>query len=172
MSIQRQKGISALSTVLQHLKNCEMFEKYIYDYATKKTESEHKGPQSEESTPERDSTPESGSTPERADLYNWYIYQVVGLLLQDAQNLKKIYKTVKEGKVGWNSPTYDDVTAKFKEHDEYLVKPFEVVEGVAQCGKCGSKKTWSVARQLRSGDEAMSTISRCVECGNSWVYSG
>jgi DNA-directed RNA polymerase subunit M/transcription elongation factor TFIIS len=146
MAIERKKGIAALSTVLSQPKNCEMFEKYIYQYAEKS---------------------EQGST-----LYLWYIYQVVGLLLQDISKMKKTYKLVKEGKIGWKSPTYDIVASKIQEHDEYLIKPFEVVEGVAECGKCGSKKTWSVAKQMRGGDEGTSTISRCVACGHHWIYSG
>jgi DNA-directed RNA polymerase subunit M/transcription elongation factor TFIIS len=104
--------------------------------------------------------------------YNWYIYQVVGLLLQDVGDMKMYFVDVKAEKIGWNSTTFDSVRSKIVEHDEYLVKPFDVVEGVAQCGKCGSKKTWSIAKQMRSGDEGTSTISRCVECGNHWVYSG
>jgi hypothetical protein len=143
MSIDRQKGIQALSSALKSKKNCEMFEKIIHDLVQ---EDEYK--------------------------YNWYIYQLVGLLLQDIQNMKVYFKDVKAGKIGWDSTTYDSVRSKIIEHDEYLVKPFDVVEGVAQCGKCGSKKTWSIAKQMRSGDEGTSTISRCVECGNHWVYSG
>jgi len=148
MSIDRQKGIKALSSVLKSEKNCQMFEKIIYNLCSKEdsVECELK--------------------------YNWYIYQVVGLLLQDIGNMKMYFGDVKAKKIGWNSTTFDSVRSKIVEHDEYLVKPFDVVEGVAQCGKCGSKKTWSIAKQMRSGDEGTSTISRCVECGNHWVYSG
>lgn len=145
MSIDRQKGIQALSSALKSEKNCQMFEKIIYNFCI-----------------------EDKSVVK----YNWYIYQVLGLLLKDIQNMKSHFKDLKSGKIGWNSTTYDSVRSKIIEHDEYLVKPFDVVEGVAQCGKCGSKKTWSIAKQMRSGDEGTSTISRCVECGNHWVYSG
>jgi DNA-directed RNA polymerase subunit M/transcription elongation factor TFIIS len=150
MSIDRQKGISALSLVLKQPKNCETFEKYIYNYLL--------------------TSKDDSSTKE--NLYQWYIYQVVGLLLKDISNMKNTFKIVKEGKIGWDSPTYDLISSKIQEHDEYIIKPFEVVEGVVQCGKCGSKKTWSIPKQMRSGDEGTSTISRCVECGNHWVYSG
>ena len=144
MSIDRQKGIQALASALKSEKNCQMFEKIIYNLCSK------------EDTVE----------------YNWYIYQVVGFLLQDVGAMKMYFGDVKAKKIGWNSTTFDSVRSKIVEHDEYLVKPFDVVEGVAQCGKCGSKKTWSIAKQMRSGDEGTSTISRCVECGNHWVYSG
>jgi len=149
MSIDRQKGIKALSSALKSEKNCQMFEKIIYDLSCTEVQ--------------------DGKSNFK---YNWYIYQAVGLLLKDITGMKSHFKEVKAGRVGWNSTTYDSVRSKIVEHDEYLVKPFDVVEGVAQCGKCGSKKTWSVAKQMRSGDEGTSTISRCVECGNHWVYSG
>ena len=153
MSIDRQKGITALSHALKQQKNCETFEKYIYSHVCESHTSETHTTLSQEK-------------------YFWYIYQVVGLLLQDSSNFKNTFKNVKQGKIGWESSTYDSISSKIKEHDEYLVKPFEVVEGVAQCGKCGSKKTWSIAKQMRGGDEGTSTISRCVECGHHWVYSG
>lgn len=148
MSIDRQKGIKALSSALKSEKNCQMFEKIIYNLC------------------------KESQSPDSEFKYNWYIYQLVGLLLQDIGNMKMYFGEVKAGKIGWNSTTFDSVRSKIVEHDEYLVKPFDVVEGVAQCGKCGSKKTWSIAKQMRSGDEGTSTISRCVECGNHWVYSG
>jgi DNA-directed RNA polymerase subunit M/transcription elongation factor TFIIS len=146
IKMNREKAILALSTVLKQPKNCEVFEKYIYNYVISKEQSE--------------------------EIYYWYIYQTIGLLIQDISNMKNTLKLVKQGKMGWETPIYDSISSKIQEHDEYIVKPFDVVEGVAQCGKCGSKKTWSIAKQMRSGDEGTSTISRCVECGHHWVYSG
>ena len=146
IKMNREKAILALSSVLKQPKNCEVFEKYIYNYVISKEQSE--------------------------EIYYWYIYQTIGLIIQDISNMKNTLKLVKQGKMGWENPIYDSVSSKIQEHDEYIVKPFDVVEGVAQCGKCGSKKTWSIAKQMRSGDEGTSTISRCVECGHHWVYSG
>lgn len=100
------------------------------------------------------------------------LYGVVGLLLKDVGKMKEILKDVKAGKIGWESETYNSISSKIEEFDEYLVKPFEVVEGISECGKCHSKKTWSVQKQVRCCDEPMTTFSRCVECGNQWNYSG
>lgn len=144
--MNRQLGVQALSQVLKQPKNCQIFEKYIFEQVE----------DAENST----------------ELYLWCIYQVIGLLLKDSSNMKGTAKAVKEGRIGWKSPTYDSVSAKIEEFDEYLAKPFEVVDGVAECGKCGSKKTWSVQRQTRGSDEPMTTFSRCVECGHQWAYSG
>lgn len=133
--------------VLKQERNCEAFEKYIYSHLKKEQEF-------------------------NIDIYRWCVYQVYGLLIQDLSKMKETAAIVKEGKIGWASPTYDCIRDKIAEFDEYLVNPFDVVEGVVECGKCGSKKTWSVQRQTRASDEPMTTFSRCVGCGNQWTYSG
>ena len=56
--------------------------------------------------------------------------------------------------------------------DDYLTKPFEVVDGVVTCPKCQGMKTWSVQKQTRSSDEPMTTFSRCALCNHQWSYSG
>lgn len=141
----RQTGICALQTVMTKKENCEVFEKYIYEQVKEEGDEE---------------------------IYKWIIYQVVGLLLQDMSTMKSTLKEVKKGKIGWNSTTYDNIRAKLDEHDDYIVTPFEVVDGVLSCPKCHGTKTWSVQRQQRSCDEPMTTFSKCVNCGNSWAYAG
>ena len=143
-SINRERAIQALGTVLKQGKNAQLFEKYIYDKV--------KG--------------------ESADIYNWSVYQVLGFLLQSRERMRAVAEEIKEGRIGWRSPTYGDVISRLEEYDEYLAKPFEVVDGVVECGKCQSKKTWSVQKQTRSSDEPMTTFSRCVECGHQWTYAG
>lgn len=44
----------------------------------------------------------------------------------------------------------------------------EVVEGIFQCKKCGSKKTTYYSLQTRSSDEPMTNFITCVECKNRW----
>ena len=142
----RQNSLQAFGTILSQPKNCKIFEKYIF-----------------------------ALTGDDENTYKWCVYQVVGLLLQnsdDNKNTQRIAKQIKSGKIGWKSSTYKDISGRLEEFDNYLVTPFEVVEGVSQCGKCQSKKTWSVQKQTRSSDEPMTTFSRCVECGNQWSYSG
>lgn len=142
--IDRQLGRNILATVLKQPKNCELFEKYIYEHVEE----------------------------ENADQYNWYIYQTAGLILKNPTTLKQTAKDVKEGKLGWKSTTYEQIASKIDEFDQYLVHPFDVVAGVTVCPKCHSNRTWNVQKQTRSSDEPMTTFSRCVECGNEWSYSG
>lgn len=102
--------------------------------------------------------------------YKRNLYQVYGLLL--TQNKSNVIQTIKNKKLGWESEMYDNISNKLKEYDDYLVKPFEVVDGVVECPKCHCKKTWSVQKQTRGSDEPMTTFSRCVECNHQWAYAG
>jgi len=94
------------------------------------------------------------------------LYQIIGEIMKTSE--KEVLKNIKKGKTGWNSVIYDEIRDEIKEHDDYIVKPFDVVDGVTKCGKCGSHKTWSFQKQIRSSDEPMTTFSRCVDCGNTW----
>ena len=113
------------------------------------------------------------------DEYNRVVYQTIGDILAlgvlgeiTKTTLKPILKNLKKKKVGWYNPIYDDIRKKLDEYDDYLVNPFEVAEGVAECGKCGSWKTFSCTKQCRSSDESMTTFSKCVKCGSEWTYAG
>ncbi len=52
--------------------------------------------------------------------------------------------------------------------DEYITSPVDVEEGVMQCNKCGSMRTFSSQKQVRSGDEGFSTFCACANCGAKW----
>ena len=39
----------------------------------------------------------------------------------------------------------------------------EIEEGVMECTKCGSKKTYSYTKQTRGGDEATTVFAICSE---------
>ncbi len=90
------------------------------------------------------------------------VYQICGDVLLGRDTTEKL---------GWEHSMYDSIRKTLEEYEAYLVKPFDVVEGVVQC-VCGSKKTWSIQKQLRSCDEPMTTFYTCVECGHSAKYSG
>lgn len=99
------------------------------------------------------------------------VYQIIGDIINKKYSLQTILSNAKNGAVGWAHHNFDNITRNIKERDDFIVTPFEVVEGVLVC-KCGSKRTYSYQRQVRSADEPMSTFAQCVVCKHSWVYSG
>lgn len=77
-----------------------------------------------------------------------------------------------KGLVGWNHPSFAKIAAKQKERDDYVLKPYEVEEGVITCAKCGSKKVFSTVIQTRASDEPMTTVAHCVNCKTKWTQNG
>ena len=98
------------------------------------------------------------------------IYQAVGDVINGKPSAK-ILADLKAGKRGWRHPDFERITLVVKERDDFIVTPFEVEEGVLTC-KCGSKRTYSYQRQIRSLDEPTSTFAQCVVCKRTWIYSG
>lgn len=141
--IESKLGVKCLKLVLQNEKNCIILEKMIRK-----------------------------ATKNDIEFYKWALYQICGILLTGEKSVKDVGNEIGKGNIGWKSSTYTDISQKIEEFDDYLVNPFEIVQGVSQCEKCGSKRTWNVQKQTRSSDEPMTTFSRCVDCGNSWSYSG
>lgn len=142
METIRPVCLKVLSKVMKQPKNCETYEKYIYEKCQTDIET-----------------------------YKWVVFQVYGLLLKKEKEMKELLGDVKNGKIGWKSCTYDEVAFRIQEHDEYLVKPFEVEEGVEECS-CGSKKVFSFGKQVKSSDEGTTTFCRCVDCGTVWTSNG
>lgn len=64
--------------------------------------------------------------------------------------------------------THRQLAENQRMRDEYITSPVDVEEGVMQCTKCGSMKTFSSQKQVRSGDEGFSTFCACVNCGAKW----
>ena len=101
------------------------------------------------------------------DEYKMIIQEVVNHR-RNGLGSKQIMSRLKNGVCLNNTEEYDEFRRKVKEHDEFLVKPVEVDEGVLECGKCGSKRTISYSKQTRSGDESTTVFALCYDCNNRW----
>lgn len=88
------------------------------------------------------------------------------------ENGEKIKTIILSKKFGWKNKIFKNIEEKMKEHEEYLLNPFSVSDGVIQCKRCKSYKTFSCQVQTRSSDESSTTIARCMVCNVSWAYSG
>jgi DNA-directed RNA polymerase subunit M/transcription elongation factor TFIIS len=103
------------------------------------------------------------------------IYELVGyiLLLQQQEEhgknlVKKLLTLLYKKKIGWEHPIFASVRELQIEQDEFITNPVEVEEGVLECNKCNSKKTFSFQCQTRSADEGSTTFAQCANCGNKW----
>ena len=99
--------------------------------------------------------------------YDEFLYEIIGYYYKCNKNLNNLLTLLYKEQVGFNHPVYDTYKLKEIEEDNFITKPFEVEEGVMEC-KCGSKKTISFQRQVRSSDEGFTIFCQCVECGNKW----
>lgn len=138
----RKNGIKALETILKNPNNIKIIEKTVCQVCKNNNEE-----------------------------YEKIMYQVCGDILSDIP-LKKIMSNLNSESIGWSNPIFSDIKRRLDEHDEFIVNPFEVAEGVTQCSKCGSKKTYTYPMQCRSSDEPTSTIAQCMNCKEKWTYSG
>ena len=140
----RETGINALRTVLKQEKNISIIENYIHKISKKLKEYEK--------------------------TYKQILYQTVGDVIK-CVNLKLIVNNIKKKKIGWNHPIFTTIKHRIEEHDDFIINPFEVVEGVTICN-CGSNRVFTYQAQVRSCDEPMTTFAKCVSCKNKWSYSG
>lgn len=141
----REKGIEVLRSVLKQEQNIKVVEKYIHRIA-KNSET-------------------------YMITYRKSLYQAIGDFINENNNLKTTVKNIKSGKVGWDHPVFSEIKNHIEEHDDFIINPFEVEEGVTTC-KCGSGRVYTFQKQVRSCDEPMTTFAKCVKCGNNWSYAG
>lgn len=104
------------------------------------------------------------------DEYLYNIYQIISDI-SDGANLKELLTRIKENKINWKHPFYDDMKDAEIEQDNFIMNPFEIQEGVIEC-KCGSNRVFSYQKQCRGADETATTFAECAACGNKFVYSG
>jgi DNA-directed RNA polymerase subunit M/transcription elongation factor TFIIS len=136
----RNKGKIVLSEYLDKEKNIEIIENNIYQLSVEKKSFNN--------------------------IYFETLYEVCYFL--NIHNIKKVNTDLKNKKVMWNNDEFLDEKNKQKEKDDFLTNPFDVEEGIEKCNKCGSKRTYSISKQVRSADEGFSTFSHCLDCNKRW----
>ncbi len=82
--------------------------------------------------------------------------------------LKDILNDIKTDNLGYTNKIFDELNKKQREKNDYLENPFEIVEGVVNCKKCGSNKTISSTKMDRASDEPLSIYAQCINCKHKW----
>jgi DNA-directed RNA polymerase subunit M/transcription elongation factor TFIIS len=134
----RDTGKEALGLYLKNAKNIEAFDKLIYEISE-----------------------------DNEDKYNEILLEVISYIAEK-KSLKEIVEILQDEEIGYDSEHFDDIRFLQEEQDNFIIKPFEIEEGVLECGKCGSKKTFSYSKQTRGGDEGTTVFAECANCGNRW----
>lgn len=91
---------------------------------------------------------------------------VVEYLFTD--NLNQIMEQVQKKEIGWYHPNFRQIQQEFQEEDDFIQNPPVVEEGVLECTKCHSKRTFSFSKQTRRSDESATVFVRCSNC--SYTY--
>lgn len=85
-------------------------------------------------------------------------------------NLSEMKENIKNKNIGWYHSFFDKYKLKQNEYDEFLINPPDVEEGVIECKKCGSNKTYSFSKQTRRADESATVFVRCSQCNNTFKF--
>ncbi len=106
------------------------------------------------------------------DLFNeelsTILYETIIFIKKKQYLYKDIINFLKTDKIGLNSVNFSDEQFKDLLEIKNIEEPLELKEGVFQCTKCNSKKTYSYQLQTRSCDEPMTNFIKCGNCGNKW----
>jgi DNA-directed RNA polymerase subunit M/transcription elongation factor TFIIS len=145
----REIGKDALKCSLSNEKNIAVLEKNIYEVVKSKF-------------PDDDNN-------KLKENYFTYIYEILGDI-DDDKKLSEVLANIKTQKIGWLHPSLSKLCDDEFEQDSFIIKPFEVAEGIAIC-KCGSKRVYSYSKQCRSNDEPISTFNECLECKSKWMHN-
>ncbi len=97
----------------------------------------------------------------------YLIYEITTEFLF-CNDIHQVMERVKKKEIGWSHPNFESISYDFQEQDDFLEKPPQVEEGVMECKKCGSRRTFSFSKQTRRSDESATVFIRCSNC--SYMY--
>lgn len=72
---------------------------------------------------------------------------------------------VREGKMMWEHPSFDEERERMRRLDDFLLQPPDVEEGMLECRRCHSRRTFSFSKQTRRSDESATVFVQCAQCG-------
>jgi DNA-directed RNA polymerase subunit M/transcription elongation factor TFIIS len=101
------------------------------------------------------------------DLANYYLFELISDYYCSFK-VNDLIQAIKTKQIGWNHNFFESFEKKLKEYDDFLICPPSVDEGVIECRRCGSNKTFSFSKQTRRADESATVFVRCSKCNNTF----
>ena len=96
------------------------------------------------------------------------LYQLAGKFMQKSYPFATLWHETSKQTPHWETQTFAAEQFAEKQRIDVMTAKLSVSEGLYQCTKCHSKKTYSRQVQTRSADEGMTTIIQCVNCSKVW----
>lgn len=97
----------------------------------------------------------------------YLLYEIVVEYLY-TDNLHQVMEQVQKKEIGWNHPNFSQIRQDLQEEDDFIQNPPVVEEGVMECSKCHSKRTFSFSKQTRRSDESATVFVRCSNCNYTY----
>ena len=97
----------------------------------------------------------------------YLLYEIVVEYLY-TDNLNQVMEQVQKREIGWNHPNFSQIRQDLQEEDDFIQNPPVVEEGVMECSKCHSKRTFSFSKQTRRSDESATVFVRCSNCNYTY----
>lgn len=95
-------------------------------------------------------------------LYEWVIDY------RSHPNIRSAIEQVAHRHVLWDHPSLRSIGERFREQDRFIESPPTIEEGVIECIRCRSKRTFSFSKQTRRGDESTTVFVRCSQCSKTF----
>ena len=90
------------------------------------------------------------------------------ILFETFSNKDNALNMLKNKQFLFEHDDYNEIRLRVKEQEEFLENPTQVEDGVIQCSRCKSHKTFSYAKQTRASDEGTTVFVRCSQCNHQF----
>jgi len=81
------------------------------------------------------------------------------------KDMAVVAERVRTGKMMWEHPSFDEERDRMQRLDDFLLQPPDVEEGLLECRRCHSRRTFSFSKQTRRSDESATVFVQCAQCG-------
>lgn len=78
--------------------------------------------------------------------------------------ISDVLQMLREKQFMFHHNDFKDIETLVQEQEAFLHNPVQVEDGVIECHRCKSHKTFSYAKQTRASDEGTTVFVTCSEC--------